>query len=82
MRTTVRLPDSLLLEAKSFAARHQMTFTAVLEQALREMFTRRGESISKPPIRLPTFRGDAKPGIDLSRSAALLEAMEDDHESL
>lgn len=37
MRTTVRLDEELMREAKSYAARHQRTFTSVLEDALRQL---------------------------------------------
>ena len=36
MRTTIRLDDDLLVEAKQRAARSGLTLTAVIEQALRE----------------------------------------------
>ncbi len=35
MKTTLELPDNLLLEAKAVAARRRTTFKAMIEHALR-----------------------------------------------
>lgn len=77
MRTTVRLDERLLAEAKKAALDSGRTLTAVLEDALRESLARRQNSAGRKPIRLKTFRGSGvQPGIDLNDSAALLDAME------
>ncbi len=77
MRTTVRLDDDLLREIKRYAAERQLTLTAVLEQALREMLALRSRLKTREPVRLPTFKGRGlQPGIDLYDSAALLSLME------
>lgn len=77
MRTTVRLDDDLLRAVKRYAAEHQLTLTAVLEQALREMLALRQELKRRQPVRLPTFKGRGlQPGVDLDDSAALLALME------
>lgn len=77
MRTTVRLEDGLLREVKHLAAAEGTTFTAVLDQALREMLARRRQAGGRPPVELPTFGGRGlQPGVDLDDSAALLELME------
>ena len=77
MRTTVRLDDQLLTEAKQLAASTGRSLTLVIEDALREMLARRKMSSHRDPIRLKTFPGKGLlPGIDLDNSAALLEAME------
>lgn len=77
MRTTVRLEDSLLREVKHLATEEGTTFTAVLDQALREMLARRKQAGGGQPVRLPTFGGRGlQPGVDLDDSAALLELME------
>lgn len=41
MRTTIRLDDELLREAKRLAAETNQTLTAVIEEALRERLARR-----------------------------------------
>ena len=77
MRTTIRIDDRLLAEAKSRAARSGRTLTAVVEDALRASFARgeRAEPTDVPV--LPTLRGGrVLPGVDLDDSAALLDLME------
>jgi len=76
MRTTIRVDDELLREAKQLAARTGRTLTAVIEDALRETFSRQhGQAAST--VELPTFRGGGlQPGVDLDDSAALLELMD------
>ena len=77
MRTTVRLDDNLLADVKRYAAERQLTLTAVLEQALREMLVLRAKLKTREPVRLPTFKGRGlQPGVDLHDSAALLALME------
>lgn len=78
MRTTVRLDDEILEEAKRYALERRMTLTAVFEEALREMIARRRKLASTPrSVELPTFAGRGpRRGIDLHDSATLLEAME------
>ncbi|HXO30053.1 MAG TPA: type II toxin-antitoxin system VapB family antitoxin [Thermoanaerobaculia bacterium] len=76
MRTTIRLDDHLLAEAKQRAARGGLTLTAVIEQALRESFSRR-ERREQKPVTLPSWgEGWVLPGVDLDDSAALLDLME------
>jgi hypothetical protein len=77
MRTTVRLDDHLLSEAKRLAAESGRTLTAVIEDALRQLLTRRRRTAPKKRVKLPTHRGGGlQPGVDLADSAALLELME------
>jgi hypothetical protein len=76
MRTTVRLDEHLLAEAKKRAAESGTTLTSVLEQALRESLARRSPKAKGKPVRLKTFRGSgARAGVDLDDSAALLDLM-------
>lgn len=76
MRTTVRLDEHLLAEAKKHAAESGRTLTAVLEQALRESLARRNQQARAKPVRLKTVRGSGtRPGVDLDDSAALLDLM-------
>ena len=76
MRTTVRLDDQLLTEAKILAAATGRSLTSVIEDALREMLARRQTSSKRDPVRLKTVAGKLLPGIDLDDSAGLLEIME------
>jgi hypothetical protein len=77
MRTTIRLDDDLLTEAKERAARQRVTLTAVIEQALRESFSRRQRHSPGRAVKLPTWgKGGLRPGVDLDDSASLLALME------
>lgn len=77
MRTTVRLDDDLLTQAKQVAAVSGKTLTAVLEDALRESFARRDRIGPRRRVRLPTFDGGGTcPGVDLDDGSSLLDLME------
>ncbi len=78
MRTTVRLDDRLLAEAKKLSAESGRTLTSVLEDALRETLARRrGRRVKRKPVRLRTVKGDGmRPGVDLDDTASLTDLME------
>jgi hypothetical protein len=77
MRTTVRLNEHLLAEAKKHAAESGTTLTSLLEESLREKLARRTTRVRSKPVRLKTVNGGGLlPGVDLDDSAALLEVME------
>lgn len=79
MRTTIRVDDDLLAEVKQLAARNNLTLTAVIEDALRQMLARQKEIKTRQPVQLKTVDGNGPlPGIDLDDSAALMEMMERD----
>lgn len=77
-RTTIRLDDQLLKEAKRLAADSGTTLTAVIEESLRaRLYRARDRGVARSPVRLKTSgAGGLQPGIDLDDSAALIEAME------
>ncbi|GMV00534.1 MAG: type II toxin-antitoxin system VapB family antitoxin [Burkholderiaceae bacterium] len=77
MRTTVRLDEHLLAQAKQYAAASGKTLTAVLEDALREALARRNTATPRKPVRLRTCDGTGVlPGVDIDDSASLLDLME------
>ena len=79
MRTTIRLDDDLLREAKRRAAASGRTLTAVIEDALREALSRRSAEPAQGWVSLPTFGGGGRglmPGVDLDDSASLLDLMD------
>lgn len=77
MRTTVRLDERLLREAKQFAARNGRTLTSVIDDALRQFLSRREAPGERRPFRIRPFKGTGlAPGVDLDDSAALLDLME------
>jgi hypothetical protein len=76
MRTTIRLNEALLAEAKKLAADTGRSLTSVVEDALREVLSRRKRS-RRAAARLPVFKGRGlRPGIDLDNTADLLDVME------
>jgi len=78
MRTTIKIDDRLLAEAKARAAASGRTLNAVVEDALREVLARRPAKGHAQPAELPTFAGGGLlPGVDLDDSAALLALMEE-----
>lgn len=79
MRTTVRLDEGLLEQARREAARRGVTLTALIEQGLRMALRRPRLPSRAERVQLPVSRatGGLLPGIDLNDSADLLERMED-----
>jgi hypothetical protein len=78
MRTTIRLNDKLLRQAKRHAAGSGRTMTAIIEDALREALARRRRPPQGPRIRLTTVKGKGPlPGVDLDDGASLLDRMEE-----
>jgi hypothetical protein len=76
MRTTIRLDDHLLKEAKAVAAASGRTLTELVEDALRETLAHRREQESRKQVVLTTFKGNGlRPGVDLDDSASLLDLM-------
>jgi len=69
MRTTIRLNDQLLAEAKQLAAQTGRTLTAVIEDALREVLARRKQTPRHGS-------GGLRPGVDLDDNAALRDLMD------
>jgi hypothetical protein len=77
MRTTIRLDDDLLHEAKAYAAATDRTLTRLIEDALREALARRDARPARRRVRLPTSgHGGLQPGVDLDSNAKLLDLME------
>lgn len=77
MRTTIRIDEELLKQAKQQALRSGKSLTAVIEEALRESFSRQHSNPKREWVSLPTFSGNGlQPGVDLDDSASLLDLME------
>jgi Arc/MetJ family transcription regulator len=78
MRTTISIEDSLLQKAKKIAHERRSSLREVIEDALRAALAR-GQKTPRSSAHRPlkTFKGTGiQPGIDLSSSSALLDAME------
>jgi predicted transcriptional regulator len=77
MRTTVRLDDHLLREAKALAVKTGRTLTAVIEDALRATIASHRRERRPPRVALPTFKGKGlQAGVDLDDTAGVLEIMD------
>ena len=77
MRTTIRLDDQLLQDAKIVAAESGRTLTRVIEDALREALARRRTTGHSERVRLTTFKGTGvQPGVDINNSADLLDILD------
>jgi hypothetical protein len=78
MRTTVRLEDALISQAKREAERRGETLTALIEQGLRLVLAQSRSRHQRERVKLPVSEsgGGILPGIDLNDSAALLDIME------
>ncbi|MGH3695070.1 MAG: ribbon-helix-helix protein, CopG family [Pseudonocardiaceae bacterium] len=79
MRTTLRVDDELLRQAKSHAARQGRSLTSVFEEALRRLLaeSERHEQRARVALPVSAASGGLLPGVDLDDSAALLDVMED-----
>ena len=76
-RTTVRLPRSLLGQAKRKAAAEGRTLTGLIEEGLRLVLAQGREDKTKRVLpRVSNATGGPMPGIDLTNFAAL-EEMDD-----
>jgi Arc/MetJ family transcription regulator len=77
MRTTIRLDDDLLREAKAYAAATDRTLTRLIEDALREALARRAARPTRRRVRVFTVGGSGpRPGVNLDSNAELLDVME------
>lgn len=78
MRTTIRLDEKLLREAKRLAAESGTTLTALIEESLRERIARKKAGTrARSPVRLHTAgKGGVRPGVDLDDTASLIDLME------
>jgi Arc/MetJ family transcription regulator len=77
MRTTIRLDDQLLADAKKLAIDTDRTLTQVVEDALRVALVQH-EAKQRKSIKLHTCGGNGlQPGVDLSNNVAILDLMDE-----
>ena len=82
MRTTLDLDNQLYRQAKLFAAEHQLTLTAVMEDGLRALFQQKQALKTQKPFRLVVFRGGGPaPGVDLTDNSALADLMDSERDA-
>lgn len=77
MRTTVRLPDELYRRVRLRAHEEGRTVTSLIEESLRRQLDEPRAAERAPYTLVPFGGGGARPGVDLSSNAAMLEAMEE-----
>lgn len=76
-RTTFRIDEELLAEAKALAARQHRSLNSVMEEALRRMLAIEHNVQIRPYVRLPTFGGPGNALIDTS-PAGLKEFLQEE----
>ena len=77
MRTTINLPDDLILQAKKVALEADTTLTEIIANALREALARRKQTAQKKKFKMTTYgKGGTFPGVDISDTSALLDIMD------
>jgi hypothetical protein len=75
MRTTINIDDQLLMYAKLQAAQQGCTLKEVIENSLREFFSR--HHLERDPVKLATVSGAGlKPGVNLDDGRSLNEIMD------
>jgi hypothetical protein len=78
MKTTVELPEDLLLEAKRKALETRTTLRAILERALRRELRQSASRRTRrrPQIRWITSSGGLPPGLDVSDRSKMWDWMQ------
>ena len=77
MRTTINLPDDLILRAKKAALDADTTLTEIIENALREALANKRQGEPKPEFKIiPSGSGGLLPGVDLDDTSSLLDIMD------
>jgi hypothetical protein len=77
MKTTVELPDELLIEAKKHAAEHRTTLRALLESGLRHTLSSPAGTPKpkRPAIRWVTVPGGLPKGMEVADRAKMIERL-------
>ena len=77
MRTTIRINDQLLRDAKALAASTGCSLTSLIEDSLRQTLAHQTTRPRKTPIQLHTASGlGLRPGVNLDNSAKLLDLLD------
>ncbi len=77
MKTTVEVPDELLIEAKKHAAEHRTTLRALIENGLRHALGEpaRSPRSKRPGIRWVTVPGGLPKGLDVADRAKMMRRL-------
>jgi hypothetical protein len=71
MKTTLDLPDELLIEAKKLAAEQRRPLRAIVEEGLRMALRKPASKARKKRVHLITVKGGLPRGLDLSDREAM-----------
>jgi hypothetical protein len=76
MRTVISLDDDLHRRAKTYAARHGTTLSALIADALRARLAR-AAAARREAVQLPTFKGRGlAPGVSLDDMSTVYDRMD------
>ncbi|MBI4874684.1 MAG: hypothetical protein HY822_08625 [Acidobacteria bacterium] len=80
MKTTVELPDDLLIEVKKLAAERRTTIRALIERGLRRELAQPADRAKRrgPAIRWVTVKGGLPPGLDVSDRTRMVDWLRHD----
>ena len=73
MKTTLDLPDELLIEAKKRAAEERRPLRALVEEGLRLVLRKPERRQRKRLVKLVTVKGGLPPDLDLSSREAMYD---------
>jgi hypothetical protein len=73
MKTTIELPDELLIEAKQKAAEQRRPLRALFEEGLRMALRKHDPRPRKQQVTLVTVKGGLPRGLDLSNREAMYD---------
>jgi len=76
MRTTVTLDPDVVEQLKALAQRHNLSFKAALNSAVRAGLA--GERGGSRPYKVPARPMGLRPGIDLTHALRIAESLEDE----
>jgi len=76
LRTTVRLEESILEQAKAEAARRNTTLTSLIERGLVMVLKEDEKPRKKIEVPISTKTGGPMPGVDISNSAELWDILD------
>ena len=76
-RTTVRLDEGLLELAKGEAQRRGETLTSLIEKGLRHELAAKNGPRAKVELPVSRMRGGVAPGLDLTKTSAVLEFLDE-----
>jgi hypothetical protein len=78
MRTTIRLDDDLLKEAKVRAAERGITLTKLIDESLRERLSARPQPTAIGPFRLRSYgRAGVRPGVNLDDNRSVRDLIDE-----